>query len=614
MPVAVLLVPASAFGVLCAGTVLAGSLGNVFVASNAMLAGLGGIIAFEFWRDRADRLPSRYVLIVLYAVAALSFLARVVQVMFFDGLRFDEAPQQQMLEIHLLIGILHAVGTGAFALSLAYERGAARLLAELSQQLLSRAELAIDYAVITLGDLMGEGATTCDAASLASANRRVLARGAIKAIEVIKEDGGLRCSTFAAEGYSVEAPDANARPGRHPAILVEKTGEAGDGLVRVIWRQDEGHLLIALMNIDALMFDVYPSALRDHSSASILLTPTIDIARFEGTDLANGAADPAIFSLASERYPVSVRLEVDRSSLASWNLGNQGVATQVGLFLAALVCALSLKILLRRPDPVEELRSAIAAGHIQPYFQPVFDIPTRRITGCEVLARWIRPDGSVTPPDLFIPLAESAGLVGELTQRIVADALAVAIQVVPGRPGFCFAFNVTPQQIAEPGFIDGLEAVIRSRGLEPENVTLELTERHGMIDRALVAEAARKARAIGLKLALDDVGTGHNGLSTMQEIPMDTIKIDKRFIDLVASEQTAGLIVEMLVAVARELGQKTVAEGIETEVQLAKLAELGVDEGQGYLVSRPLPAASFTAFLASQRKVAAAGSRWPMAA
>lgn len=127
VPVAVLLVPASAFGVLCAGTVLAGSLGNVFVASNAMLAGLGGIIAFEFWRDRADRLPSRYVLIVLYAVAATSFLVRAVQVTFFDGMRFDEAPQQQMLEIHLLFAILHAVGTGAFALSLAYERGAARL-------------------------------------------------------------------------------------------------------------------------------------------------------------------------------------------------------------------------------------------------------------------------------------------------------------------------------------------------------------------------------------------------------------------------------------------------------------------------------------------------------
>jgi predicted signal transduction protein with EAL and GGDEF domain len=127
LPAAVILVPVSAFGMLCAGSVLGGSLGSVFVASNVMLAGLAGTIAFEFWRDRADRLPSRYVLIVLYAVAALSFLVRAVQVTFFDGMRFDEAPQQQMLEIHLLIAILHVVGTGAFALSLAYERGAARL-------------------------------------------------------------------------------------------------------------------------------------------------------------------------------------------------------------------------------------------------------------------------------------------------------------------------------------------------------------------------------------------------------------------------------------------------------------------------------------------------------
>ena len=123
----VLLGPASAFGVMCAGAVLGGSLDNVFVASNVVLAGLAGTIAFEFWRDHADRLPSRYVLIVLYSVATLSFLVRAVQVTFFDGMRFDETPQQQMLEIHLLIAILHVVGTGAFALSLAYERGAARL-------------------------------------------------------------------------------------------------------------------------------------------------------------------------------------------------------------------------------------------------------------------------------------------------------------------------------------------------------------------------------------------------------------------------------------------------------------------------------------------------------
>lgn len=127
VPAVVILGPASAFGVLCAGSVLWGSLGGVFSASNLVLAALAGTVASEFWRDRADRLPSRYVLIAAYVVAALFFLVRAVQVVFFDGLRFEEAPQQQWLEIHLMIAILHAVGTGAFALSLAYERGAARL-------------------------------------------------------------------------------------------------------------------------------------------------------------------------------------------------------------------------------------------------------------------------------------------------------------------------------------------------------------------------------------------------------------------------------------------------------------------------------------------------------
>lgn len=128
VPTAVILGPALAFVVLSAAPLFGGSLGEVFNASNIVLTVLAGIIAFEFWRDCADRLPSRYVLIVAYAVAALSFLFRSIQITFFDGLRFEEGShQQQLLEIHLMIAILHVAGSGAFAMSLAYERGAARL-------------------------------------------------------------------------------------------------------------------------------------------------------------------------------------------------------------------------------------------------------------------------------------------------------------------------------------------------------------------------------------------------------------------------------------------------------------------------------------------------------
>ncbi|MCG6116180.1 MAG: GGDEF domain-containing protein [Mesorhizobium sp.] len=126
VPAAVVLILGLAF-VLCTGLVLAGTPGDIFNVSNVVLGGLAGITAYEFWRDRADQLPSRYGLIAIYALVALSFLFRAVQLTFFDGLRFEEGTPRQMLEVHLLISILHVAGSGAFALSLAYERGAARL-------------------------------------------------------------------------------------------------------------------------------------------------------------------------------------------------------------------------------------------------------------------------------------------------------------------------------------------------------------------------------------------------------------------------------------------------------------------------------------------------------
>ncbi|TVR11509.1 MAG: GGDEF domain-containing protein [Salinarimonadaceae bacterium] len=128
-PAAVVLVPVSAFVVLGAAPVFAGDPANVFMVSTITLGALAGVVAFEFWRDRADRLPSRYVLIAAYGVVALSFLFRAVQVTFFDGMRIEDGrlQQQEMLVVHLMIAIFHVAGSGAFALSLAYERGAARL-------------------------------------------------------------------------------------------------------------------------------------------------------------------------------------------------------------------------------------------------------------------------------------------------------------------------------------------------------------------------------------------------------------------------------------------------------------------------------------------------------
>lgn len=471
-------------------------------------------------------------------------------------------------------------------------------LTELSGQLLSRAELAIDYAVITLGNLLSEGAVDCGAGALHSARKQVLLRGSIKAIEVVNRVGGPNCTTMDVEdGFFSGADGSKSQPARNPSISIEKPMIEQDGLVRVVWKRNEGLYLVALINIDTLMFDVFPSALRENSNAALLLGEGTVLARFNNEDATAVIPSTQLFEHKSERYPISSRLIVERHDIRTWNRGSFVPSTTAGILLGSVLAFLVIKLVCRRRDPVEELAAAIAKGEIVPYFQPIFDLASREITGGEALARWIRQDGTVVAPDQFIPLAESAGLVNELTFALMNQAFGQLGPLLENKGPFKLAFNVTPEQFVSKGFLRKMIELASSWDVAPHNLVVELTERQTATDKRGAARVSREARALGIRIALDDIGTGHNGLSNMQEMEMDFIKIDKKFVDLVTIEQSAGLIIKMLVGISRELGMRTVAEGIETESQLESLLALGVEEGQGYLVSPPLPGDAFVDFL-----------------
>ncbi len=306
--------------------------------------------------------------------------------------------------------------------SIVVQRNTAQLT-ELSGQLLGRAELAIDYAVITLGGLMAEGALNCSETAIQSARQQVLLRGSIKAIEVVDSRRGRSCSTMDVEDSRFFGSEAiGSLAARNPSISIEKPMIEHDGLVRIVWQRDEGLFMTAMVNLDTLMFDVFPGALRESSHAAILLGPETILARFNDPV---DATDPAAFRLferASARYPISSSLQVARHEIQTWNRGSFLYSTAAGLLLGTIFAFLVVKLAYRRRGPVEELASAIAAGEIVPYIQPIFDLASKEVVGGEVLARWVRQDGTVISPDHFIPLAESAGLVNEMTFALMSQA------------------------------------------------------------------------------------------------------------------------------------------------------------------------------------------------
>jgi sensor c-di-GMP phosphodiesterase-like protein len=200
----------------------------------------------------------------------------------------------------------------------------------------------------------------------------------------------------------------------------------------------------------------------------------------------------------------------------------------------------------------------------------------------------------------FIPLAEQSGRIRGMTWQILAIALKELNEHLRQNKQFKLSFNVVPSHLMSEGFVEMLRKVVAEAMVSTRQVVIEITERHELQDLGKAAEIVRELRELGFKVAIDDVGVGHSGLSHLKALGANTMKIDKFFVDTIKDESTSR-IVETLVRLAKDLQMTVVAEGIETEQQVQSLLACGVREGQGYIVSPPLPCARFIELIEIRR-------------
>lgn len=244
-----------------------------------------------------------------------------------------------------------------------------------------------------------------------------------------------------------------------------------------------------------------------------------------------------------------------------------------------------------------ELRDAVAKEAFRPAFQPKIDLATGRINGVEALARWYRTEDRIISPATFIPLAEELGLIDEIGFQILRASCDAAADWIRAGYDVPVAVNVAPSQFGRPDFINQVVAALSDSGLPPKMLELEITETMAVSNPEQVATVMKPLRAMGVKLAIDDFGTGHANLSLLTQIPFDIFKIDRQFIAALEADEQAPAIIDMILAMAKTLGMKTVAEGIETAEQAAFLTQRGCSMGQGFLYSRPVPVSEFRKLL-----------------
>ncbi len=246
---------------------------------------------------------------------------------------------------------------------------------------------------------------------------------------------------------------------------------------------------------------------------------------------------------------------------------------------------------------ITELRRAIGQDELVLYYQPKMSHQTRRVTGAEALVRWPHPDLGLLGPDRFVPLAEHTGLMKSLSHWVLTTALRQCRAWWEAGVTLPIAVNLAMSDLHDPHLPDVVARLLHSAGIAPDLLRIEITEGAAMADVGLTIDVLTQLRNSGVQLAIDDFGTGHSSLAQLKRLPLDQLKIDKSFIhDLTLNDNDAA-IVRSTIDLGHTLGLTVVAEGIEDPETWDLLTLLGCDEGQGYHLSRPIPAAGILAWV-----------------
>jgi EAL domain-containing protein (putative c-di-GMP-specific phosphodiesterase class I)/GGDEF domain-containing protein len=253
----------------------------------------------------------------------------------------------------------------------------------------------------------------------------------------------------------------------------------------------------------------------------------------------------------------------------------------------------------------QEIRRALDLNEFRLHYQPVVDTALGRVVGGEALVRWQHPERGLVGPIEFIPVAEASGLIDPIGRFVLGEACRQLRTLADaGRPDLKLAVNLSARQFRDPGLTDLIADTVKDHAVAEGRLELELTETAAMDDRARTLRILRELREMGLSIAIDDFGTGFSSMSNLLDLPFDRLKIDRGFVSGIDRSRNARAICAAVLALARNLNAKVLAEGVETGAEVRLLHDMGCRQFQGYYFSRAVPAVEFMAIAADLRLTA----------
>jgi diguanylate cyclase (GGDEF)-like protein len=381
-------------------------------------------------------------------------------------------------------------------------------------------------------------------------------------------------------------------------LINDSLGHAvGDEFLVAVAQRIQQHLrpndIVARLGGDE--FAILAEDLHCEEYAVALAERLLDVLRqplqIAGNDIVSSASIGITFSSMNYATPSEMLRDADTAMYKAKTNGRARYA----LFDSALHTEVAHRLRLET-----ELRRALANGHLSVAYQPLFELATGRVTGFEALARWEHPELGTINPVTFISVAEDAGLVSLLTDFVLATACAQLRQWQSRDERFAeltMHVNLSGIDIAHPGLVARVNSAILAAGLQARHLTLELTENILMERLEAALPSLTELRRLGVGLSIDDFGTGYTSLRHLSSLPVSSLKIDRAFVAEMHAGTSEAAVVRAIVLLGNSLGKTIIAEGIEAAEQTCQLLDLGCQVGQGFHLSRPLPAERVNALL-----------------
>jgi EAL domain-containing protein (putative c-di-GMP-specific phosphodiesterase class I) len=316
----------------------------------------------------------------------------------------------------------------------------------------------------------------------------------------------------------------------------------------------------------------------------------------DGHEVYTGASIGIALSSTGYQQPEDLLRDADTAMYRAKAGGRGGYAVFDASMHARAVALLNLE---------SDLRRALERHELRVHYQPVVELAGGHVVGVEALVRWRHPGRGLLSPAEFIAVAEETGLIVGIGDFVLAEACAQLRRWrddLGSRAPAWVSVNLSPRGLARPGLAERVQALLASHGLESGSLWLEITEDTLMADAEAAVRTLNALRDTGVRLCLDDFGTGHSSLGYLHRFPIQTLKIDRSFIGGAGSGVSNLTIATSVIALAHGLGVDVIAEGVETAEQLAQLRELHCEYGQGFLFARPLPAAGLAGLLGDDRR------------